>query len=79
MEAGFGNGIFDYGRSLFTKAQAYIEANPDKSNKELAPTLIPMLKEAKDVLVKAKEAAPESAAGAIVDQLDYQLEQLGAN
>ncbi|MBQ0068390.1 MAG: hypothetical protein KBT09_01350 [Bacteroidales bacterium] len=78
MEAGFGNGVFDYGRSLFTKAQAYIEANPDKSNKELAPTLVPMLKEAKAVLEQAKVAAPESAAGAIVDQLDYQLEQLDA-
>lgn len=78
MEAGFGNGVFDYGRSLFTKAQAYIEANPDKSNKELAPTLVPMIQEAKAVLEQAKVVAPESSAAAIVDQLDYQLEQLGA-
>lgn len=78
MELGFGNGIFDYGRFLFTKAQNYIDANPDKTSKELAPVLVPMLKEAADVLTKAKEAAPETSAANLIDQISYQLEQLGA-
>lgn len=77
-ELNFGNGVFDYGRVLFTKAQNYIDANPDKTSKELAPTLVPMLKDAAAVLTKAKEVAPETQAASILDQIDYQLEQLGA-
>lgn len=78
MDLGFANGIFDYGRLLFTKAQKYIDANPDKTTAELAPTLTPMLQQAKDVLTKANEAAPESSAATLLGQIDYQLEQLGA-
>lgn len=78
MELGFGNGVFDYGRYLFTKAQNFIDANPNKTSKELAVELVPMLKDASAVLNKAKEVAPETSAASIIDQIDYQLEQLGA-
>ena len=78
LDANFGNGYFDYGRCLVDQAQKIIDANPTATNKELAPKLVPIYKQAVEVLGKAKELAPDTAAGRLIDAIDYQLEQLGA-
>ncbi len=76
MGMGFGNAYFDYGRCLVNKAKAYIDANPDKNDKELAPVLIPLFEEAASVLREAKEKAPDSQAASLLDNIEYQLENL---
>jgi len=78
LDPKFGNSYFDYGRCLVDQAQKIIDANPSATNKELAPKLTPIYKQALEVLGKAKELAPDTQAGRLIDAIDYQLEQLGA-
>ncbi len=78
VDPNYGNSYYDYGRCLYAKAQAIIDANPEASNEELAPKLAPIYKEAIGVFETAEKLSPELESTRFIDDINYKLELLGA-
>lgn len=66
------------GDCLYKKAQKIIDENPEASNKDLAPKLVPIYNEAIPFFEKAKELDGQCNAQAYLDDIQYKLELLGS-
>ncbi len=79
LDPSFPNGFYDLGRVIYDRAEKIIEQNPNKTSKELAPTLVPLYNEALPLFKKAKELDADGSkteASKFIDAIEYQLELL---
>lgn len=80
MELGNGDGYIGYGRFLCEKVTQIQNDNPNATDKELASKIVPLYKEAIEVLKTAKGLATDRAGqiDSVIENIEYRLEMFGA-
>ncbi len=70
--------FFNYGRVIYEKAVKIANDNSSKTNKELAPIISPLFREAKPLFEKAKalDEKNESKYTRYIEDIDYKLDML---